>query len=384
VKILFVDQTGQLGGGELSLLDVIRCVRHPSQVVLFSDGPFRNALESIPVPVHLLSLGKISQVPRNAQMRSALSALPHLFALRRQLASQALGSDLIYANSQKAFIVSALARRRRQPLIWHLRDILTADHFSPLMRRAAVLAGNLSASAVIVNSEATRDAFVKAGGKREKTFIVYNGIDPQPFDAVSSGEVDALREEFNLKGKFVFGVFGRLTPWKGQRVAIDAIVNLPDVELLLVGDALFGEQPFVEQLRQHAQTLGVRNRVHFLGFRQDVPALMKLVDVVVHASTLPEPFGRVIVEGMLATRPVVAMRAGGVLEIVQDSETGLLVSPDSPQTLTAAIARLQQDPAFARRIAAAGHQRARQVFSVDAMIDGIHAVIDAVLADAAR
>lgn len=383
MKILFVDQTGQLGGGELSLLDVVRRMRHSSQVVLFSDGPFRYALESIPVPVHLLSLGKIAQVSRSAQIRSALSALPHLFALRRQLAGQALGFDMLYANSQKAFIVSTLARRRRQPLIWHLRDMLTADHFSPLMRRAAVLAGNRAASAVIVNSEATRDAFVRAGGMCEKTFVVYNGIDPQPFDSVGSEVIEALRVELGLKGKFVLGVFGRLTPWKGQRVAIDSLVNRPDVELLLVGDALFGEQPFVEQLRQHAQTLGVANRVHFLGFRQDVPALMKLVDVVVHASTSPEPFGRVIVEGMLAARPVVATRAGGVPEIVQDCETGLLVAPDSPQALTAAIERLQQDPAFARKLAAAGCEKAREVFSVDAMIDGIHAVIDSVMARAA-
>jgi len=364
-----------MGGGELSLLDVIRNIGCESEVVLFSDGPFKQALEKIPVPVHVLSLGKAGSVRREAGMFSTLSSIPDLIQLRSQLRKRARGFDVIYANSQKAFLVSALAKRRKQVLIWHLRDILTAEHFSPMMRKLAVAFGNLTASKVIANSAATRESFIASGGRKNKAVIVYNGINPEAFDSIGMGQVERLRRELGLSGKFVAGIFGRLTPWKGQHVAIDAIAKVPDVELLLVGEALFGEQDYADGLRRDADRLGVKDRVHFLGFRRDIPALMKAVDVVIHASTAPEPFGRVIVEGMLANRPVVATGAGGAVEIVEHGQTGLLVKPDSSDELSQALVQLKTNIAFSREIGHAGRQRAEGAFSVKAMMNGIHTTI---------
>jgi glycosyltransferase involved in cell wall biosynthesis len=377
LRILFVDQTGQLGGGELSLLDVIKNSTHESEVALFSDGPFRRVLEDIHVPVHLLSLGKADEIRREATLASALSGAPALLKLRNELASLSRGFDVIYANSQKAFLIGALARKKRQSLIWHLRDMLTADHFSPFMRKAAVLTGNFWASTIVVNSEATLESFVQAGGRRDKTIVVYNGIDPKPFDAVRDSDVERLREDLGLKGAFVVGVFGRLSPWKGQHVAIEAVSSLPDVHIIIVGEALFGEQSYADELRLQPLRQGIGARVHFLGFRRDIPTLMKLVDVVLHSSTAPEPFGRVVVEAMLAERPVIAARAGGVVEIVEDGKNGLLVTPGSSPEISSAIGRLKADAPFSMMLASAGKKRALQVFSVDAMMKGIQRVLDA-------
>ncbi len=119
--------------------------------------------------------------------------------------------------------------------------------------------------------------------------------------------------------------------------------------------------------------------MHFLGFRSDVAPLMKAADVVVHASTLPEPFGRVVVEGMLAERPVVATAAGGVGEIVTDGVTGLLVKPGSPDALAGAVKMLRADPARADALASAGNARARAAFSVQAMVQGVRTVLDEVM-----
>jgi glycosyltransferase involved in cell wall biosynthesis len=149
------------------------------------------------------------------------------------------------------------------------------------------------------------------------------------------------------------------------------MTSLPDAHLLLVGDALFGEQEYAERLRQQAQELGISSRVHFLGFRADVPRLMRLVRVVLHTSTSAEPFGRVIVEGMLARRPVVASRAGGVSEIVTHGETGFLVSPGDPAALAAAVHRLLADPARAEQVASAGRADAEARFTVSAMVEGM-------------
>lgn len=375
MKILYVDQTGQLGGGELSLLDVIKNSPESSEIALFSDGPFRQALESIPVPVHVLSLGRVSEIRREAQLLSVLRGFPALLKLRSQLAKLAARFDVLYANSQKAFLVSALARRRGQILVWHLRDMLTADHFSPFLRRVAVFAGNFSATVVIANSEATRESFIQAGGNPGKACVVYNGIDPAPFDGVSASEVEAVRRALNLQGKYVVGCFGRITSWKAQHVVIEALMALPDTHAIIVGEALFGETAYSEKLQALVHSLGIQDRVHFLGFRRDIPLLMKLADVVVHSSTAPEPFGRVLVEAMLAGTPVIATRAGGALEIIGDGETGLLVTPGSVQELSAAVTQLKDDPEFASRLALAGRQRAINVFSVRAMIESIHHVL---------
>lgn len=376
MKVLFVDQTGQLGGGELSLLDVIRGTRHTAEVVLFDDGPFRKLLQEIPVRVHVLAAGGAAGVRRESGVRAMLSAVPSFLRLRSELARIARGFDVIYANSQKAFIVSALAKGSRQPLLWHLRDILNADHFSAVLRRFAVFAGNHAADLVVANSQATLESLVACGGRRDKATVIYNGISPAPFDAVSNAQIEALRRELGWERCFVVGAFGRLSPWKGQHILLDALASLPDLHAAIVGDALFGEGRYADSLRNRVKRHGLEDRVHFLGFRRDIPELMRAVDAVAHTATSPEPFGRVIVEGMLARRPVVATRAGGALEIVRDEENGLLVAPGDAAALAGALRRLEQQPEFRARLAANGRRSAEEEFSVRGMVEEIDAVIE--------
>jgi glycosyltransferase involved in cell wall biosynthesis len=376
MKILFVDQTGQLGGGELSLLDLIMHSGFESEVALFADGPFRVALEQAGIPVHLILGGSVDKVRRETGAASLLRAGPALLNLKSRLSHLASDFDVIYANSQKAFLVSSLVKRRDQLLVWHLRDMLTADHFGPALRRAAVAAGNMMASVVIANSHATADSFVKAGGRHDKVFVVYNGIDCATFDAVSDLIARSARNDLQLDDKFLVGSFGRLSPWKGQHILLEAISSIPDVHAVLIGEALFGEDAYVETLRARARESDLEGRIQFLGFRADVPTLMKSVDVVVHTSTSPEPFGRVIVEGMLANRPVIATRAGGALEIIKSGETGILVQPGSAAELSSAIRELRSNPQFARKMAAAGKREAMASFSVNAMVKGVRDIVE--------
>ena len=374
MKVLFVDQTGQLGGGELSLLDVIRHTSHTAEIVLFSDGPFRKLLEEIPVRVHILPVGNASHVRREAGLRSLLSSVPAILRASCDLARITKGFDLIYANSQKAFLISALAKRGL-PLVWHLRDMLQAEHFSSLMRRVAVYAGNRRANLIIANSCATRDSLISCGGRTEKIEVIYNGISAAPFDAITDQQILELRHSLGWDRKFVIGAFGRLTPWKGQRVLLEALNRTRQVHLVIVGDALFGENEYVESLRSYVQEHNIEQRVHFLGFRQDIPLLMRSVDAVVHTAVSPEPFGRVIVEGMLASRPVIGTRAGGALEILCEPDTGLLVSPGNVEELCAAITRLQSDSALSERLATRGRQTAVRMFSVEKMVRSIDGAI---------
>jgi glycosyltransferase involved in cell wall biosynthesis len=211
--------------------------------------------------------------------------------------------------------------------------------------------------------------------------VVHNGIDPSPFESVSPTEIDALKEELNLARVPIVGTFSRLACWKGQHVLLEALTHLPGVHAVLVGEALFGEVSYAEALHERAKTLGIVDRVHLLGFRQDVPQLMQLSDVVVHTSIAPEPFGRVIVEGMLACRPVVATRAGGVMEIIEDGVSGVLVPPGDAKALARVLADLLADPSKSNALATAGYTVALDRFSPRAMLEGIEAQLQRSLYD---
>lgn len=371
-RVLFVDHAGVLGGAELSLLDVVTAMGPRACTVLLADGPFRLALEERGASVDVEEMGALQRLKKDSGFPT-LAALADALALARRVARRARGFGLICANSQKAFFVACAAGLfARRPVAWYLRDILAPPHFSRTNITAAVRLANLRASRVIANSHATARAFVDAGGKAALVRVVHNGIDAAPFDAVSDRAAEALRQSLGIPADaYVVALFGRFHQWKGQQVLLHALGELPDVHALFVGAALFGEDAFESSLHEQATRIGGTGRAHFLGFRHDVPALMRAANVVVHASVLPEPFGRVVVEGMLAGRPVIATRGGGVTEIAEDEVTALLVPPDDPAALAAAIRRLRNDSALAQRLGAAGQAHARTQFTASSMLRGV-------------
>jgi glycosyltransferase involved in cell wall biosynthesis len=371
-RILFLDHVGALGGAELALLDVARAYRETCVFMLFADGPFHDLLTQAGVRVEVLEGGKALHAIRRETWFPGFAAPAQVARLAWQVARRARDFDVIHANSQKAFVVACMAGvMARRPVIWDLNDLLLPEHFSRTNIWLDVMLANHLAVRVIANSQASADALVHQGGDSRKVRVVYNGLDPAPFDAVTDRDVEALRQELKLDGAPLIGLFGRLAEWKGQHIALNAVAQLPGVHLLLVGDALFGEQTYAEGLRRQALRLGIQDRVHFLGFRPDIPALMRLVEVVLHTSTSPEPFGRVIVEGMLARRPVVATRAGGVREIMADGQTGILVAPGDADALAQAIRELISDKNRATELATAGRNHAEERFTVDAMVQAM-------------
>ena len=158
--ILFLDQTGELGGGELSLLDIVKFRVDASQVILFSDGPFRERLAAAGASVTVIAGDAILGVRRGSSLFAAMRSAPALAALVWRVAARARSAEILYANSQKAFVVAALAGMlARRPVVWHLHDILSAEHFSSAMRAITVRLANAKAACVIANSKASAEAF---------------------------------------------------------------------------------------------------------------------------------------------------------------------------------------------------------------------------------
>lgn len=351
-RVLFLSHTAEPGGAELFLVDVLRGGPEGWRAAFLSDGPAGAMLADAGRPPIVLPADPALFAIRRGSgplpiMRGAAAAI----GAAKALATQARDHDIICANSQKSLAVAAgAAIAARRPLVWILHDLLTDPAFSAINRRAAVAVANRAAAAVAVNSDATGSAFVAAGGRAELVHIIPNGFDVANWPRASEAAAKHVRDSLGLDERPVVGLFGRLTPWKGQHVLIDALTQIPNAQALIVGGALFGHEDWAQHLQRHADERGVADRTHFVGLRDDVPALMAGCDMVVHASTAPEPFGRVVVEAMLTGRPVIATRGGAIPSLIDHERTGLLVPPADPVALATAIHRLLDAPAQAARM----------------------------------
>jgi glycosyltransferase involved in cell wall biosynthesis len=204
--------------------------------------------------------------------------------------------------------------------------------------------------------------------------VIANGIDDIP----ESSSPAELRRLLKLADGPLLGVFSRLARWKGQHVILRALAELPGVNCIIVGDALFGEDAYAAELKKMVAEFGLGDRVRFLGQRSDVPRLMRAVDVMLHPSIDPEPFGRTLVEAMLAGVPVIATNAGAAPDILDQGRAGILIAPNDPEALAKAVRHVLAGTVdLAEQLTYAG-TRARTHYNVNEMLNSITRLINRV------
>jgi glycosyltransferase involved in cell wall biosynthesis len=162
---------------------------------------------------------------------------------------------------------------------------------------------------------------------------------------------------------------GRLVDWKGPDYFIEAAAavreSIETASFMLVGSAIFGEQSFVDDLEEMAVRLGLEDKMIFTGFREDVSDIMSAMDLLVHASILPDPLPTVLVEAMSLGIPVVAAAGGGVEEIVEDGVTGTVVPPRDREAMARAMIDILSHPDKAKSMGEAGLRRAADLFDIE-------------------
>ena len=162
-------------------------------------------------------------------------------------------------------------------------------------------------------------------------------------------------------------LLGRISAWKGQDVLAMALAEPPLRDIgavgLVAGDPFPGEERHLEELKALAARLGVSGRLHVLGFRQDVETVLAAADAVCVPSTRPDPLPNSAIEAAAAGKPVVGSAHGGIPEILEDGQTGLLVAPGDPHALASALGRLAEDPGLGLRLGQAAAERVRERFS---------------------
>ncbi|HEU5373508.1 MAG TPA: glycosyltransferase [Gaiellaceae bacterium] len=372
-RVVFVDHVARLSGGELALLGLLpELSRHVDvRVVLGEDGPLVDRLETAAIPVDVLALApaardlpRASIRPRSVGIGAAAASLRYVEQLRRRL--RGLRPDLVHTNSLKSAVYGGIAARLAGiPAVWHVRDRIAPDYLPlPAVRLVRLLARTLPVG-LIANSRTTLATLPT----RRHSLVLYNAVQSPPAPPPP------------VERPLTVGMIGRLAPWKGQHVFLAAFAEAfggTEVRAHIVGSALFGEDAHASSLVTKAAELGVAGQVEFRGFREDVWDELARLDVLVHASIRPEPFGQVVLEGLAAGVPVVAANAGGPAEVITNDVDGLLVRPGDPSALARTLRALGADADLRARLGAAGRIRSRD-FAIESTVERLLAFYDAVL-----
>lgn len=364
-KVLYISPVAERGGAETVLLNILKF--HDRR--LFE--PLVCFLRSGPVVDQVHQLGVRSILVKSARIRNVRQTLDVVRAVRRVITSEHV--DIVFGNLGTGHVFGGLAAiGTAAKSVWFQHGI--ASLRDPLDWLAALI----PSARIYVNSRATAAAQARLPRGGARVQLLYCGVDCSRFSPSPNGSRPLLGALGISARAPVVAMVARFQQWKGQDVLLHAAAKVidecPDVRFVLVGDALFGLEPeFKRHLHQLVEKLKLASHVTFVGFRDDIPALLDEVDIVVHSHRAPEPFGLAVVEALLMEKPVITSDLGGPAEIITDGETGLLIPPGDAPSLARSIVGLVRDPA--RRIALGRAGRAAMVgrFTMERMIGELEA-----------
>ena len=377
LRVCYLDHTAKLSGGEIALARLLETIDRSAidpWVILAEDGSLAERLRAAGIQVDIVPLsGTVLDVRKDSvesgifsKVGLILQVLAYGFKVAALIRTQPV--DIIHTNSLKSDIYGMLVGRLcRVPLIWHIRDHIDVTYLPAFaVKMMRFLAARVPAF-VIANSQSTLDQLHLAVAKPGA--VVPSGVDPHGevvYDGIASG-IPPLASETASNGPLRIAIVGRLAGWKGQHIFLDAAAKLVeagiDAKFLLAGTAMFGEDDYVAELHSQVDRLGLQGKVEFLGHVDPIDAFLPTVSILVHASTSPEPFGQVVIEGMAAGIPVVATDGGGVKETVVHGETGLLVPMGNAQALADALRMLIDRPELRAKLSTKGRQRVLRHFT---------------------
>lgn len=352
-----------IGGGELSFLDLIDAIREEGiEPVAFvpSEGTVYDRLTEYGVSVQIFRWMPI-RIWTLLKMRRSIYRLAQCL--------QDLNIDLVHVNGARCMLYAGpAARRAKIPCVWHVR-VLERDRLLDRWRASY-------AQAIITNSNAVGNSIELCVGRLVSIHVVYNGFRLESIDAMRP--VDAVSGSTVTPGVTLLAA-GRFTRWKGFEDLIEACALLSaddiDYTCIIAGSALPDEQDYETDLKKMVHDKNL-NSIRFIGWRDDIPALMKSANIFVIPSH-EEPFGRVLIEAWASGVPVIATNAGGPAELISHQKNGLLVPVSDPLAIYKAIKALGADTDKGRQLSDAGYQESRK-FSIQHHAESIRAIYTSV------
>jgi glycosyltransferase involved in cell wall biosynthesis len=385
MKILFFNHTGKVSGGERVLLMILAGLdrgRFDPVVLCPTDGRLMQMVSELGVrtaSIQSLEARFTMRVDRLAKYCASFVRL--IQATRIAVINEA--PDIIHANSVRAGLVTSAATfGLRVPVIWHVHDLLPRHPLSTAIRIFACVSRR---NRIVAVSQAVARRFEGGLSRafRGRVETIHNAVDVERFCPKPQSRREA-RCALGIEAATVVGIVGQLTPRKGQLELIEAFAELsravPDAILLVVGEPLFNrDEEYAESLARAADRSGVAGRIQFLGAREDVPAIMRALDLLVVNSSA-EPFGLTVIEAMASGTAVLATAVDGINEIVRHGENGWLVTAQDRRSLVEALFALVRDRQLRERLGQEGQRDALRRFTKGQFLNRIQAAYRGALA----
>lgn len=257
--------------------------------------------------------------------------------------------------------------------------------YSNYTRFDKLFAGFVDTNIYISNDVA--EYHIAQGESRTKGKIIHNGVNLS--DYMKSHYTLRVRKEFGCTTEQVLvGLVARLDWWKGHKFFLEAMSEVVkrnhNIKGLIIGGlaelSYDSSIRYLDRLHVMVKSLRLGEKIVFTGHRSDVPCLVAALDVVVHASSTPEPFGLTVIEGMAAGKPVVATAAGGVLDIIEDGVNGLLVPCKDSKAMARAILQILSDRDKAKKMGLVARQRVAEQFTIQHQVTAVQKLYDSILA----
>lgn len=393
-RILYVENGIGYGGAIICLRHLVRNLdrtKFEPMVITGLTGPQYREIATEARWKHIPDRRlDVASMKRRLQAARWPDALPGLRWLMNQFLSRL--DDV--ANFFPAFVQTLCTVQRFKPDLIHVNN-------EPLCNRAAVLAGKVLRVPVVAHvrgdqqgsilmqplfkmpdyfiavSRWVSDSIERLGVPAEKRTYIYDGIELQKLNVAADGRVFRMQHQIP-EDAFAVGLVGLLIPWKGQTLFLETarqlLQEIPDAVFALVGGTPEECRTYEAELRKIAEQPGLKGRVVFTGHVGDMAAAYNGLDVVLSASTSPEPLGTMIIEAMTMARPLIAPNHGGAVEMIEDGKTGLLFKPGDAQDLAKNIRTLYRDPALRKEMGQSARAHALQAFSVEEHVRHIEAV----------
>lgn len=372
--ILYVHSSDEMYGADrvlLQLVDLLDKQRFRPIVVVPNDVPYQGQLSQALCEREIETVQMKTAVLRRKYFtpygmlvylwRLIVSTLALVSLIRRESVS------LVHSNTSAVIPGALAARLAGRPHVWHVHEILVRP--GALWRFTSWLLPRLSDRVVAVSGPA-RDHLC-AGDRRneEKAMVIHNGVDVSAFTQ-DDRPGQAVRQEWGVQpNQPLVGMIGRVSFRKGQGYFLKTVALVakshPGARFALVGGTFPGQEYLANDLEELILQLRLDSSVILSDFRSDVPAVLDAYDVFVLPSTQPDSLPTAVLEAMAAGKPVVANAGGGSIEMVEHQVTGLLVQPDRPEEMAAAINRLLDDPEERQNMGQCGRERVKTFFSLE-------------------
>lgn len=385
--ILVIHQSAELYGSDktmLYFLSELDKTKYLPIIVLPFDGPLKIELEKNNIKVVIAPVLKLYRkmfTPKNIFkfIKEYYKGIKILNALNKEYKF-----DLVYTHTLAVLIGILFAKKRNIKHLWHVQEIIAKPKiFNFLFKKILSLDCNHK---VVYDSIATMNFWIENNLKlTEKSEAVWNGIETKNSKSFTDAELNEVRENyfFATDNEIVIALVGRINSWKGQQLLLQSFKTLIEkykhIKLVYLGSAPPNQPIFETELRNKIKVYDLESNVILIPFQKEIEKFWNSIDIAVVPSTEPEPFGMVVIEAMLAKKPVIASNHGGPTEIVVENETGLLFEPNNHNSLSAALEKLIKDEQLRKLYGANGFKRVHNTFSLENHVNHFEKIFEELL-----